>query len=74
MFHGVTFMQGAALAISSLSVVTKEALYHYTLRVGEGSNSDSVSTAIQDVTYTIRCNAVCYERYNTVNVFILKQD
>ena len=37
-------MQAAALAISSLSVVTKEALYHYTLRVGEGSNSDSVST------------------------------
>jgi type IV secretory pathway VirB9-like protein len=43
MYRGVTFMQGAALAISSLSVVTKEALYHYTLRVGEGSNSDSVS-------------------------------
>ena len=36
-------MQGAALLISSLSIVSKEALYHYTLHVGEESNSDSVS-------------------------------
>ena len=39
---GISFMQMAALAVSSVSVVTKEALYHYTLRVGHGSNSDSV--------------------------------
>ena len=41
---GINFMQMAALLVSSVSVVTKEALYHYTLKVGNGSNSDSVST------------------------------
>ena len=44
---GISFMQMAALLVSSVSVVTKEALYHYTLKVGNGSNSDSVSTTLK---------------------------
>ena len=43
-------MQMAALLVSSVSVVTKEALYHYTLKVGNGSNSDSVSTTSKRTT------------------------
>jgi hypothetical protein len=30
--NGVSYMQMAALGVSSVSVVAKEALYHYTLR------------------------------------------
>jgi divalent metal cation (Fe/Co/Zn/Cd) transporter len=40
--HGVNYMQMAALGISTMSIITKEALYHYTLRVGKDTNSDSV--------------------------------
>ena len=47
---GINFMQMAALLVSSVSVVTKEALYHYTLKVGNGSNSDSVSTTSKRTT------------------------
>jgi hypothetical protein len=38
----VSWMQIAALSVASTSVITKEALYHYTLRAGEGANSDAV--------------------------------
>lgn len=50
-------MQMAALAVSSVSVVTKEALYHYTLKVGNGANSDSVScNKKNDMTTNIELN------------------
>jgi divalent metal cation (Fe/Co/Zn/Cd) transporter len=35
-------MQMAALGVSTVSIITKEILYHYTLKVGKDSNSDSV--------------------------------
>ena len=38
----VSYLQSAALAVSTVSVLTKEVLYHYTLRVGQGAHSDAV--------------------------------
>ena len=43
----VSYLQSAALAVSSVSVLTKELLYHYTLRVGQGAHSDAVKVTLQ---------------------------
>ena len=42
----VSYLQSAALAVSSVSVLTKELLYHYTLRVGQGAHSDAVKVTL----------------------------
>lgn len=38
----VSYLQSAALGVSAVSVLAKEALYHYTLRAGQGAHSDAV--------------------------------
>ena len=42
----ITPMQMAALSVAGISVITKEALYHYTLRAGEVAHSDAVRSRL----------------------------
>jgi hypothetical protein len=40
--EAMNWMQMAALSVAATSVVSKEMLYHYTLKAGEGAHSDAV--------------------------------